>query len=550
MKILRGRDPFSLTSLFPVAILIIFVVLPVSYVIIIGIMDDPVGAFITTLSSPVTQRTIIFTVLQALASTLLAVILGLPGAFLLTRLEFRGKSLVRALILVPFVLPPIVVVVGFLRMFGRGGIIDSFLMLLAGSGQSVIDLSSGIFGIVLAHTFYNIPLIILLVSASLIRLNPEVEESAEILGVSNWQKFRHIIFPHIRRSLFAASILVFLFCFMSFPIVLALGQSRLMTIEVQIFHAFRELDYAGASTLALMQLLVTLSLAYIYIKAGSSDNEYMGSTSEIKTLSFQKMPMRYKVTSIVYSLLIIVLVTGPFIAIIESSIYDPYVGEFTLRGFANLLSTGIGGGLLPLMNSLMYSTLATLLTLFLAIPLAYSHRSKTYGVSSTLSSLTLLPLGISSITLAYGLMIAITVPLGLTTYPWPIIVIAQTIIGLPFAVRAIEVSLQNIDPEILDQATVLGASRFQRLFFVELPLVAPGMLVGAVFAFAMAIGEMSATLFIALPQNITLSIAIYQYLGVRKFVEAGASAFVIAMVCFFAFLILERYSDVTAGGSP
>ncbi len=550
MRLIRGRDPLSLGVLFPIVLLVVFLVFPVAYVILVGILPDPIGILTGTVQSAVTQKIIIFTVVQALLSTLLAVLLGLPGAFLVTRLDFRGKSVIRALILVPFVLPPIVVVVGFLTMFGNGGILDHVAMVLFGSSQSVVDLASGPIGIILAHTFYNIPLIILLVSASLVRLNPEIEESAEILGVSTIKKFRHIILPHIKRSLLASSILVFLFCFMSFPIVLALGESRIMTMEVEIYHAFRQLDFATASALALLQLMVTLLLAYIYLRLGSSEDEYSGRTAEIKTISFRQMPWHYRIASLCYIVLIAILVTGPFIAIIQSAIYDPFAGEFTLRGFTNLLRSGVGGGFLPLVNSLLYASLATGLTLILALPLAYSHRSRRYGLSSVSSLMTLLPLGVSSITVAYGLMIAITVPLGLTTYPWPIIVIAQTIIGLPFAVRAIEVSLQNIDPEVLEQATALGASRLQRLFFVELPLLAPGLLVGAVFAFAMAIGEMSATLFIALPQNITLSIAIYQYLGVRKFVEAGASALVIALVCFVAFLILEKYSDVAAGGGP
>ena len=146
-------------------------------------------------------------------------------------------------------------------------------------------------------------------------------------------------------------------------------------------------------------------------------------------------------------------------------------------------------------------------------------------------------------------MRAIAVPLGLSTNPWPLIVVAQTVVGLPFSARAIEISLRNIDPNLIEQADILGASRFQRLFFVELPLLAPGILVGGVFAFAMAIGEMSATLFIALPQNYTLAVAIYQYLGVRKFVEAGAAALVLVLVCLAAFLIIEKVSGEDAGGA-
>jgi len=128
-------------------------------------------------------------------------------------------------------------------------------------------------------------------------------------------------------------------------------------------------------------------------------------------------------------------------------------------------------------------------------------------------------------------------------------VIAQTIIGLPFTARSIEIGLKSIDPAILDQADSLGASRLQRLFYVELPLLIPSILVGAVFAFAMAIGEMSATLFIALPQNYTLAVAIYDNLGVRRFVEAGASALILVAICVVAFLTMEKISEGSTGGT-
>ena len=161
----------------------------------------------------------------------------------------------------------------------------------------------------------------------------------------------------------------------------------------------------------------------------------------------------------------------------------------------------------------------------------------------------LLPLGVSSITIAYGLVSIIAVPTGLNINPWPIIIMAQTIIGLPFSARAIEISLRSIDDALLEQADSLGASRLQRLFFVELPLLMPGIIVGGIFAFAMAIGEMSATLLIALPQNYTLAVAIYDRLGVRAFVEAGAAALILVIACVVAFVLMEKISEGSTGGA-
>lgn len=530
----------------PFSLLVAFLLYPVFIVIAQGLfLGTPFNEVIT---SPAIQFTIQFTISQAVLSTILAVLIGLPGAFLIARLRFRGKSLVRALMIVPFVLPPIVVVVGFLQMFGSYGVIDSILMWINGSSISVFNLATGIPGIILAHTFYNVPLVLLMVSASLERLNPEIEESAEILGASPFQRFRHITIPHILPSVLASAVLTFMFCFMSFPIILAFGQGTYLTIETQIWNAFRMFDYGEASSLTLMQIIITLSLAFIYIKLGKQEND-TGRTASIKTTKFSRFEISERILIVGYLILLVVLVLGPIATIVRAAIYDPIAGSYTIDGFVNLFTLGSQGGFRYLVNSLFYAGLATVFAVILGIPLAIAMRAKSRTIPSLASSLILLPLGISSITVAYGLVLTIAVPTGLVTNPWPIIVVAQTIIGLPFSARAIEIAMSKIDPALLEQADSLGASRLQKLLFVELPLLAPGILVGGVFAFAMAIGEMSATLFIALPQNYTIAVAIYDYLAVRAFVEAGAAALVLVVVCVVAFLVMEKISEGSTGGA-
>jgi len=534
---------------FPIILLSIFLIFPVGAVIIYGLFSGTGSSFMETISAYYTQFTIAFTLVQASISTILALLIGLPGALLLARLRFRGKSLIRALIIVPFVLPPIVVVVGFIQMFGSFGIIDSILMLITKSTTSILNLADGVVGIVLAHTFYNAPLVMLLVSASMERLNPEIEESAEILGADSVSRFRRITLPHILPSLSASAILTFLFCFMSFPIVLAFGNGVYRTLEVQIWNAFRWSDYGEASSLVLIQILITISLAVSYIKLGRVTENQSGPTSTIRTTTLGKYKLWEKIAITAYIIVTLFLIGGPIISIIRAAFFDPIRQVYTLDGFSYLVRIGSNGGFQPLINSLFYGGLATILSIIIGIPLAYAHKSKTRGLPSLSSTMILLPLGISSITVAYGLMTVIAVPTGLNINPWPIIVIAQTIIGLPFTARSIEIGLKSIDPNILDQADSLGATRIQRLLFVEVPLLVPSILVGAVFAFAMAIGEMSATLFIALPQNYTLAVAIYDNLGVRHFVEAGACSLILVALCVVAFLAMEKISEGSTGGT-
>ncbi len=541
-------NPAHLSIGLPLLVLTIFLFYPVGGAVLGPLLITGPGPIIETLTSEITHRAFTFTILQAMLSTVLTLAVGLPGAFILARLDFRGKSLIRATIIVPFVLPSIAVVVGFMRLFGAYGVLDSLLMSLMGTTESVLNLASGLTGIVLAHTLYNVPIVILMVSASLERLSPEIEESAEILGASPLQKLVRIIMPHITGSILAASLMVFLFCFLSFPIVLALGQGAFSTLEVRIWTSFRIFNYAEASATALLQLIVTLSVAYAYVQSTRHTAMTPTMTASIKTVQFGSLSLGRRSAVLLYTILLVILCIGPIASIVYSSFYDPVREEYTLRGLMNLFRMGTGGGLVPLVNSLIYAGLSTLFAIILGLPLAYSRRSRTRLVSTLSSIATLVPLGVSSITLAYGLMTMVAIPLRLSLNPWPLIVIAQTIIGLPFTTRSIEIALSKIDQELIDSAEILGANRLQRLFFVELPLLSPGLIVGASFAFAMAIGEMSATLFIALPQNITLAVAIYEYLSVRKLVEASSAALVLILICFIMFVIIQRLSESGGGG--
>ncbi|MFW9908576.1 MAG: ABC transporter permease [Candidatus Thorarchaeota archaeon] len=533
----------------PFLLLVFFLIIPVGIVLVQGLTVGPGSKFEEVITSVVTHRILSFTLIQAVLSTLLALILGLPGAFLLAKLSFTGKSLLRALLIVPFVLPPIVVVVGFLQMFGSGGILDTMARFILNSQESVLDLASGFTGIILAHAFYNIPLFILIVSAALEKLNPEYEEMAEVLGANTVQKLKRIIIPHIRASVFAASILTFLFCFMSFPIVLALGEGAYLTIEVQIWNAFRFFDYGESSSLALLQILITITLAYSYVRLGTGRHETSGQTGYARTYTLGELSKTARVLIVFYSFILLLLSFGPMISIIRAAIYDPNTRQLTLNGFVNLGTPGINGGLVPLINSLFYASLATVFSVILGTILAYTQREKIRGLANLSSMITLLPLGVSAITIAYGLMIALAVPLGLTINPWILIVIAQTIIGIPFSARALEIAMSKIDQALLEQAESLGANTLQRLFFVELPLLAQGIIVAAVFSFAMAIGEMSATIFLARPENFTLSILIYRDLAVRKFVDAGAASLVLVGFCVAAFILIEKFSQNGYGGT-
>jgi thiamine transport system permease protein len=213
---------------------------------ILGIGSSPItanasaGSLFMVFTDPYYRHILVFTLTQAALSTAAAVVLGLPGAYMLSRFDFAGKRLLAALSAIPFMLPPILVVLGFILFFGTNGLANTALMRIFGLKNPPLSVLYSLKGIVLAHAFYNFPVVARIVSAAWERVPGEYAEAARTLGASPAAVFRDVTLPALLPSLLSSACLVFLFCMLSFPVVLVLGGGpKVATIEVEIYRSAR-----------------------------------------------------------------------------------------------------------------------------------------------------------------------------------------------------------------------------------------------------------------------------------------------------------------------
>ncbi|MCK4849202.1 MAG: iron ABC transporter permease, partial [Candidatus Heimdallarchaeota archaeon] len=211
----------------PTLSLLFMFYLPV-LIILVNSFFSPSGSFtidflIEALTKPLNRWIIQFTLNQAFLSTFLTLLLGLPGAYIFARFSFKGKDQLRTFLTIPFVLPPIVVVLGFIMFLGPEGLLNTLLHVIAGEELSPINLYKTYEGIIIVHSFYNIPIVLRLVSSAWSKIDVETEEVATTLGSKGGHFFKNVIFPQISSAILASAILTFLYCFTSFAIVLSLG---------------------------------------------------------------------------------------------------------------------------------------------------------------------------------------------------------------------------------------------------------------------------------------------------------------------------------------
>ena len=192
----RERVPIAVGIL--AAIGAAFFILPLLGLII----RSPWGDAIQALTAPETVEALKLSLVASLSATVIALVFGVPLAWVFARVEFRGRNLLRALTTLPMVLPPVVGGIALLLAFGRRGLVGSWLDSTFG-----ITLPFTTAGVVMAETFVAMPFLIITVEAGLRSMDRRYEEAARTLGAKRWTVFTRVTLPLIGPSLFAGAVL-------------------------------------------------------------------------------------------------------------------------------------------------------------------------------------------------------------------------------------------------------------------------------------------------------------------------------------------------------
>ena len=498
-----------------------------------------------------------FTITQASLSTLLTLIIGLPGAWLFSHFDFPGKKALKVLTTLPFILPTVVVAAGFNALLGPRGWVNLGLMSLFDLELPPIGFLNTFGAILTAHVFYNTTIIIRVVSNAWSRQNIRLRHAAQVLGASPWRTFREITLPLLRPSILGSTLLVFLFNFTSFGVVLMLGGPQFATLEVEIYiQALHLLNLPLASVLSIIQLACTLLITIGHNRlSGQQEIAISPRSREIVARKPRKGLERFVVVILIISLF--VLLVAPLASLALRSIIklEASRGErgeiqrgLTLRFYQELWVNRRGSlffvpPIEAARNSFIFAAITILITLNLGILVAYALKQNT-PLNRLLDPLLMLPLGASAITLGLGFIIIFNRP-PFSNISFPVLLpIAHSLVALPFVVRTLAPALQSIPYSLRNAARVLGASPARVWLEVDLPLLAPSILVGTIFALTISLGEFGATTFLARPQYPTLPVAIFRYIsqpGALNYGQALAMSTILMVVCALGILIIERF---------
>lgn len=498
-------------------------------------------------------RVLLFTFYQAALSTLLTLLLGLPAAYLFARYDFRGKSLLRALTAVPFMLPTVVVAAGFNALLGPRGLIPSIFPL------SNFQFTGSLSAILVAHVFYNTTIIIRIVGNALSSLDPRLEAAARSLGADPSRVWRNVTFPLLRPSLLAASLLVFLFDFTSFGVILLLGGSQFATLEVEIYlRVLRLPNLPLAALLAVIQLICTIIFSFLYSRFSSrSSIQTSPRSAESNIRRPNSLREKFVVTAFIIllsSFFLLPLSALPFRSLVRleadrgqrAEVQYGITADYYTELFVNRRgSVFYVPPIQATVNSLRYAGATVALSLLLGFPAALALAKPT-RLERILDPLIMLPLGSSAVMLGLGFVISygawLTSPL--------LVPIAHTLVALPFVIRTLQPAIASIPRRLHQAASSLGASPWEVWKNVDLPILRRATLSAATFAFTISLGEFGATLLISRPEYPTIPVAIERFLsqpGGLNYGQAMAMGTILMLLTLAGILFIEKIRIPAAG---
>ena len=498
-------------------------------------------------------RVLIFTFYQAALSTLLTLLLGLPSAYLFARYNFRGKSLLRALTAVPFMLPTVVVAAGFSALLGPRGLIHTLFPL------SSFPFIGTLWAILIAHVFYNTTIIVRVVGNALSSLDPKLEAAARSLGADSFHVWWDVILPLLHAPLLASLLLVFLFDFTSFGVILLLGGSQFATLEVEIYLRVLKLpNLSLAALLSVIQLLCTLIISLVYSRVITRSTVQTAPRSAQANLRRPKT-LRERIFIISLALLLASFFLLPLSSLPLRSLFrlEADRGQrgqiqygFTTDYYTELFINRRGSvfyvpPIRATVNSLGYAGATVVLSLVLGFPAALALAKPT-RLEKVLDPLIILPLGSSAVMLGLGFIISFGAWLSS-----PLLVpFAHTLVALPFVIRTLQPAIASIPGRLRQAASSLGASPWEVWKNIDLPILRRAILTAGIFAFTISLGEFGATLLISRPEYPTIPVAIERFLsqpGGLNYGQAMAMATILMLLTLTSILLIEKFRLPNSG---
>lgn len=487
-------------------------------------------------TSSLYQQAFLHSLFVSVASTVLATLLAIPAAYAVARVQIPFKNLIMSLSVIPLIAPPFIGAYSWVILLGRRGIFTHYIEQWFG-----ITLPSifGPFGIVLALSLSYFPFVFLILQGALAAADPYIEESAALMGASRWRILRTITLPLVMPSIASGALIVFIRALGNVGVPAVLGGDYYVLPTLILFQVEGFFNLNGAAAIAIVNVLLVLVFLLI-VRRFAGQKRFVTLTGTTQR-SRQNRSRRARILGSFYCWALLFVALLPQMMVVYSSFAEKWTGSLfpTEYGFANY-SLILGEVLRPIVNSVVLSSVATLLALLFGTVTAYVSLRRRFKGRWLIDLTVMLPFILPGIVTGVAYLTTFNSGWLVLTGTSYLLVFGYFVRRLAYAFRSVSASIGQVDTKLEEASTICGASWGGTMRKVTIPLIAPGILAGAILVFSTLIGELSVTIMLFSGEWKTVSIAIYEYLTSYRIAPASAMGSIVVLITLLLVFIASR----------
>lgn len=566
LKFKRGQNGQSKTwgaaeiiLAFSIFILVIVVAIPVLLIFWNAFMVD--GKFnladvIKIVSEPETYQALMNSIYIAIGVTFFSTIIGVFFAWLVSRTDLPFKETMKIMFIIPFMLPSFIGALAWKMLLSpRGGYVNVFLMNLFGLENPVFNIY-GLIGIIAVETMYLFPFVFLQVSGALERMDPTLEESARISGAGLLTITRKITLPLVMPSILAGALLVALYSLAHFGVPAILGtEVGIYNIPTKIYE--RIYQSAGSfnairtgtilATILVFAAAIILYLQNLVLRKGRFQI-IAGKSMRPMVLKLRGLKVPLLFLSVIYILITVVMPTVTIFLVGGLKTYGLQIAlkNMTWENFRYILfdwkMTKDA-----IWNSLYLSLSAAFVTMLAGTMISYVIVKMKVKGKFILEFLGVLPFSLPGTVIALGVILMWSGQFGVNLYNTAgIIFVAYIARYMAFSIKSNSAALEQVSDSLEEASRACGATHWQSMQHIVLPLIKPGMVAAFFLIFLPALRELTTSVLLYGPTTRTIGVAIYTLNEDGETVYAAALASIALIIILIGELVIKRVTRTKA----
>lgn len=539
----RRLSIWLIITLAILGLFIIFVVFPIVLVLYKSVlMEDgsiSFSYFTKFFSKKFYWSTLVNSFKVTIASTLVSAILGLIMAYILRSVKIKGSKYLNILIVISYLSPPFIGAYAWVQLLGRNGFITRILNSLFHVQLGGIY---GFAGIVLVFSLQSFPLVYMYVSGALKNLDNSLNEAAESLGCTIFQRVWKIIVPLVTPTLLASSLLVFMRVFSDFGTPMLIGEGY-KTFPVLLYSQFMgevNTDDHFAAALCVIVIGITLIMFFLQKFIG---NRLTYSMSALKPMEAENATGVRNILAHIFVYAVVLVAVLPQLTVMTTSFMETrgasYTGQFTLENYKNIL---MPKNAITIINTYKFGLIAILLVVIIGVLVSYLTVRKKSFLTSILDTLTMFPYIIPGSVLGISFLYAFNKQPLLLSGTAIIIIISLCIRRMPYTIRSSTAIIGQISPSIEEAAISLGTTEMKSFIKITVPMMMAGVLSGAIMSWITLISELSSSIILYTSRTQTLTVAIYAEVIRSNFGNAAAYSTILTITSIVSLLIFFKVS--------